>query len=44
VGISLIAPSYVWVKWTIEHPTLKLLWSDKEGKFSRLRAILWFTW
>jgi hypothetical protein len=43
VGISLIAPSYVWVQWTIDHPILKPLWSDKEGKFSRWRAMLWFS-
>jgi Na+-driven multidrug efflux pump len=43
VGMSLIAPSYIWVQWTIDHPILKSLWSDKEGKFLRWRAMLWFS-
>jgi len=42
VGLALIAPSYVWVRWTISYEPLTSLWSDREGKFSHWRAKLWF--
>ena len=42
VGFALIAPSYVWIRWTIDYEHLKSLWSDEEGKFSHWRAKLWF--
>jgi len=38
----LVAPSYIWRRWTIRHETLKSLWSDRAGEFSRWRATLWF--
>jgi hypothetical protein len=40
VGIALIAPSYIWVWWTIDYEPLKPLWSNKDGKFSHWRAKL----
>jgi MFS family permease len=43
ISLALVAPSYVWAKWTIPHEALKSLWSDEEGKHSPWRAALWFS-
>jgi hypothetical protein len=42
LGLAFIAPSYVWIWWTIVYEPVKLLWFDQEGKFSHRRAKLWF--